>query len=110
MRAFKSLFLGKSDEDIHIWIIVHKHYNFSQLTFTILDEDIIKNKTCRVGYLPDDDRMIVADFYANIYMRFPIEVVTMSWHEVELIGTEKKNIDGVYFILKTKLLLDHAAN
>jgi hypothetical protein len=89
MRAFESPFLGKSDDDIRAWLEGHKHPNFGELTFTILDEDTIKNKTCRVGYTGDDDRMLLTDFYANIYIRVPMEVVTMSWDEEELVGTGK---------------------
>jgi hypothetical protein len=89
MRAFKSPFLGKSDDEIRTWIKEHKHPNFAQLTFTILDEDTIKNKTCRVGYILGDNRMLLADFYGNMYIRVPIEMVTLSWDEEEYVGTGK---------------------
>ena len=89
MRAFKSPFFGKSDDEIRAWMKEHKHPNFAGLTFTILDEHTIKNKTCRVGYTGGDDRMLITDFYANLYIRVPIEMVTLSWDEEEYIGTGK---------------------
>jgi hypothetical protein len=89
MRAFESPFLGKSDDEIRAWMKEHEHPNFARLTFTILDEHTIKNKTCRVGYTRGDDRMLITDFYANLYIRVPIEMVTLSWDEEEYVGTGK---------------------
>jgi hypothetical protein len=89
MRAFKSPFLGKSDNEIRAWMREHKHPSFSQLTFTILDNDTVKNKTCGVGYTIGDDRMLLADFYGNPVMRIPIEMSTLSWDEEGLVGTEE---------------------
>ncbi|KAH8762402.1 hypothetical protein BGZ57DRAFT_931411 [Hyaloscypha finlandica] len=65
-RAFESPFLGKTDDEIRV---------------------TIKNKTCRVGYTGDDDRILVTDFYATMCIRVPIEMVTISWHEEGLVGT-----------------------
>jgi hypothetical protein len=89
MRAFEYPFLGKSDDEIRAWMKEHEHPNFARLTFTILDEHTIKNKTCRVGYTRGDDRMLITDFYANLYIRVPIEMVTLSWDEEEYVGTGK---------------------
>ena len=89
MHAFESPFLGKTDDEIRAWMEEHKHPNFAQTTFTILDEDTIKNKTCRVGYTLDDDRILLSDFYADLCIRVPVEMCTISWDELELIGTGK---------------------
>lgn len=86
-QAFESPFLGKTDDEIRAWVKEHTHPSFATLTFTILDEGTIKNKTCRVGYTLGDDRMLVTDFYATMYVRVPIEMVTVSWDEEELVGT-----------------------
>jgi hypothetical protein len=86
-RAFESPFLGKTDDEIRVWVKEHTHPNFASLTFTILDEDTIKNKTCRVGYTRNDDRMLLTDFYATMCVRVPIEMATISWHEEGLVGT-----------------------
>jgi hypothetical protein len=56
---------------------------------TILDEDTIKEKTCRVGYTMDDDRMLLTDFYGTMSLRVPVEVGTISWDEEPFLGTEK---------------------
>ncbi|KIN09074.1 hypothetical protein OIDMADRAFT_23793 [Oidiodendron maius Zn] len=77
-RAFESPFLGKTDDEIREWVKEHPHPSFAQLTFTILDEDTIKNKTCRVGYTRGDDRILITDFYATMYVRVPIEMATSS--------------------------------
>jgi hypothetical protein len=93
MRAFKSPFLGKSDDEIRTWVNEQNDPNerpfFSRLTFTILDNDAIKNKTCRVGYTLGDDRMLLTDFYGNIFLRVPVEEGTISWDEEPRVGTEK---------------------
>lgn len=88
MRAFKSPFLGKSDDEIRTWMKEHEHPSFGQLAFTILDEDTVKNKTCRVGSF-NDDRMLLADFYGDLHIRVPIEMCTISWDEEPLVGSEK---------------------
>lgn len=88
MKAFESPFLGQSDDDIRAWLKDHEHPNFGQSTFTILDKDTVKNKTCRVGYTLGDNRILRADFYGNMYIRIPIEVGTLSWDEEGLVGTE----------------------
>ena len=89
MHAFESPFLRKTDDEIRAWMKEHIHPNFAQTTFTILDEDTIKNKTCRVGYTLDDDRILLTDFYADLYVRVPVEMFTISWDELELLGTGK---------------------
>lgn len=88
-QAFESPFHGKSEDEIRAWVKEHEHPNFAQTTFTILDEDTIKNKTCRVGYTLGDDRMLLTDFYANMYVRVPVEMATVSWDEEEFVGTGK---------------------
>ena len=87
MRLFESPFLGKLDDEIRAWREEHKHPDFGELTFTILDEGTIKNKTCRVGYTGGDDRMLLTDFYTNMHVRVPLEQVTISWEEEYFVGT-----------------------
>ena len=89
MQPFESQFIGKSDEEIRAGMKKHKHPDFAEATFTILDKDTVKNKTCRVGYTFGDDRMLLSDFYGNVNIRVPIEMGTLSWEEEELVGTEK---------------------
>lgn len=89
MQAFESPFRGKTDDEIRAWMKEHQHPNFAQTTFTILDEGTIKNKTCRVGCVGDDHRILLTDFYANMFVRVPVEMATVSWDEEEYVGTGK---------------------
>lgn len=89
MHTFESPFLRMTDNEIRAWMKEHKHPNFAQATFTILDKDSIKNKTCRVGYTLDDDRILLTDFYADLCLRVPVEMGTISWDELEFVGTGK---------------------
>lgn len=75
--------LGSMSADIH----------FACGTFAVLDKDTAKNKTCRIGYTDIDaeegNKIITTDFYASLYIRIPLEAVTISWFEqVEAIELE----------------------
>lgn len=76
-----------TDDEIRGWMREHKHPGFAQLTFTILDEDTVRNKTCRIGYTLDNDGMLICDFWASMVIRVPIEMVTLTWDDEELVGT-----------------------
>lgn len=94
MQDFHSPFLNKTEDEIRAWMLehVHNHPNFARTTFTILDENTVKNKICRMGYISEvtpDDRMLCTDFYADMYVRVPIEMGTLSWDEEELVGTRE---------------------
>jgi hypothetical protein len=74
----------------------HRHPSFAYFTFAVLDEDTAKNKTCRIGCTDydaeDGDKMLITDFYTSLYIRVPIEVVTISWCE-EIHSGENKIYD-----------------
>ena len=91
MKSFHSPFLGKTDDEIRSWVKENLTGldEFAERTFTILDEDTIKNKTCRIGYVGGDDRMLIADFFANLPVRIPVEMSERSWCENDYLGTEK---------------------
>lgn len=92
MPDFETPFLNWTDDEVRTWGSEHTKGNgkFANSTFTILDEDTIKNKTSRIGYMGGsypDKRMMLADFYAEMYVRVPMEVATMSWFEQGFVGT-----------------------
>ena len=89
MPDFESPFLGQTDDQIRQWMKDQTTPNFAKCTFTILDEDTVKNKTCRVGHV-DDDRILLTDFYTTMVVRVPIEMATVSWESYEYVG------DNVY--------------
>jgi len=89
MSDFESPFLGQTDDQIRQWMKDQTTPNFAKYTFTILDEDTVKNKTCRVGHV-DDDRILLTDFYTTMVVRVPIEMATVSWESYEYVG------DNVY--------------
>jgi hypothetical protein len=73
-------------------MLKHRHPNFVHFTFTVLDQNAIDRKVCRIGYVHEeerDDRMLWAEFWADIHVRVAIEWGTMSWEDVEFVGTEK---------------------
>jgi hypothetical protein len=69
----------------------HRHPYFAEYNFIVLDKDTAKNKTCRVGYTyvnePMGDKMLITDFYTCMHNMPAIEVGTLLWDEVELLGT-----------------------
>lgn len=89
MKAFKSPFLGKTDNEIRSWVRENltDSDQFAERTFTILDDDTIKNKTCQIGHVGGDDRMLVTDFFSTLVVRIPVEESVASWHEQEFAGT-----------------------
>ncbi|KAM5466585.1 hypothetical protein MauCBS54593_005842 [Microsporum audouinii] len=96
MPEFESPFLNWRDDEVRDWIIKHPHPNFVSTTFTILDWGAIEKGLCRIGYIDEccpDDRMLYTDFYAELVVRVPIEVVTTDW-EKQLESAELAN--GVY--------------
>lgn len=92
MPDFESPFLNMTDNEIRDWMLQHRHPNFAQLTFTILDQNTVEHQISRIGYVWEDDpddRMLLADFFAGLYIRVPISMGTISWDEEDLVGTEK---------------------
>ena len=94
MPEFESPFLNKTDDEIREWIKEHRHPNFAQRTFTVLDQNTVQHKISRIGYVDDtdpDDRMLWSDFYVDLHMRMPIEMCTIDWDDSALtgLGTEK---------------------
>jgi hypothetical protein len=85
MQPFESPFLGMTDDEVRTWFNEHRHPNFASGTFTVLDKDTAKYKTCRIGYTDIDaeegNKMITTDFYASIYIQIPLDVVVISWFE-----------------------------
>ncbi|KFY00959.1 hypothetical protein V490_01129 [Pseudogymnoascus sp. VKM F-3557] len=85
MQPFESPFLGMTDDEVRTWFLEHQHPGFSYFTFAVLDKDTVKNKTCRIGYrdvnAEEDNKMVITDFYASIYIQIPLDVVVISWFE-----------------------------
>lgn len=87
MPNFESPFLNKTDNEIREWMMKHRHPNFVESTFTILDQNTIEHRICRIGYVSEnypDDQMLWSDFYANLYVRVPIKMGTVGWDELLL--------------------------
>jgi hypothetical protein len=103
MQPFESPFLGMMDDEVRTWFNEHRHPNFASGTFTVLDKDTAKKKTCRIGYTDinaeEGNKMLITDFYANIYIRIPLEIVTISWFE-EVRGYELKPGPGKAYTRK----------
>ncbi|KFY64990.1 hypothetical protein V497_01540 [Pseudogymnoascus sp. VKM F-4516 (FW-969)] len=105
MQPFESPFLGMTDDEVRSWMSEHRHPNFAESTFAVLDGDTAKNKTCRIGVTDivqyDVDRMITTDFYGSMYVMVPVEAATVSWfnHEEFYLGSGKvlnrEYIDGL---------------
>lgn len=80
-----------TDEQIRSWLINHEHPSFSYFTFAVLDEETVKNKTCRIGYRDcnelNGEKMLITDFWAMLRVRVPLEVCTMSWWSEAKVGT-----------------------
>jgi hypothetical protein len=97
MQPFKSPFLGMTDDQVRSWMNEHPHPNFARLTFAVLDEDTVKNKTCRIGYTQtedeDDDKLVTTDFYACMTIRLAVEMVTISWCEQVCFEEERKAVN-----------------
>lgn len=91
MPDFDSPFIGKTDNEIRQWMKDHKNPNFAECTFIILNEDTIKNKTCRVGHIDDDKRILLTDFYTTMVIRVPIEMATLGWESYEYVGDRVYN-------------------
>jgi hypothetical protein len=76
MQPFESPFIGMTDDQVRSWMKEHEHPHFAYGTFAVLDEDTIKNKTCRIGCTHADrkeaDKMQITDFYASMHVRVPI--------------------------------------
>ncbi|KAM5434562.1 hypothetical protein MferCBS31731_006664 [Microsporum ferrugineum] len=99
MPDFESPFLNWTDEQIRDWATkeskIERGYIASS-TFTILDENTIDAKVCRVGYISingiekADYRMLSEVFYADLMVRVPLEMAEISWDET------LSGIDGVY--------------
>ncbi|EFQ97989.1 hypothetical protein MGYG_01025 [Nannizzia gypsea CBS 118893] len=96
---FESPFLNWTDEQVREWATKASrpgHPSFAHRTFTILDQNTIDNKVCRVGYISvneedDDYRMLSEVFYADIMARVPLEEAEICWDET-LLGV---GADGV---------------
>jgi hypothetical protein len=89
MQAFESPFLGMKDDEVRAWMKERWREDAFSMTFAILDEDTVKNKTCRIGYIdPFDsgeehaDKMVPSDFFVRIYTRIAIDEVTMGWDDM----------------------------
>jgi hypothetical protein len=92
MPDFDSPFLNMTDAEIREWMLKHRHPNFEGSTFTVLDQQTVERKICRIGYINEkdpDDRMLWTDFYADMFVRVPISVVTISWEDEERVGTDE---------------------
>lgn len=91
MPDFESPFLGMTDDEVRDWMLKHQHPpDFAQSTFTILDQNTVERRISRIGYageIDPDDRMLWADFFADLYVRVPIEMGTTGWDTEELVGT-----------------------
>lgn len=73
-----------TENDIRDWMQKHRHPNFAQLTFTILDQNTIDHRICRMGYIDEqrpDTRMLRTDFYVDLYIRVPLEECTVDWDD-----------------------------
>lgn len=90
MEPFESPFLGMTDDEVRAWMKERRHPktripNFAYWTFAVLDEDTVKNKTCRIGCIDIDeeagDRILTTDFFASLYVRVPLEAGTRLWYE-----------------------------
>jgi hypothetical protein len=104
MQPFESPFIGMTDDQVRSWMDQHPHPSFAADTFTILDGDTIKNKTCRIGYNGYDDRdrdkMLITDFWASLMVRITIEMAEISWWELDTLKTGE--VYGRKFLEKTK--------
>jgi len=91
MQAFDLPFLGKTDGEIRTFMQENGNRLFASFTFTILDEETIQNKTCRIGDASEkfDERILLTDFYTNMVVRVPIEEGVRFLREEELLGTGK---------------------
>ncbi|KFY61770.1 hypothetical protein V496_04896 [Pseudogymnoascus sp. VKM F-4515 (FW-2607)] len=85
MQPFESPFLGMTDEEVRTWFNEHPHPNFACRTFSVLDRDTARNKTCRIGNKDGNEeagnKMITTDFYASTYTRIPLEAFVFRWFE-----------------------------
>lgn len=62
------------------------------MTFTILDQNTVEHGISHIGYASEnypDEQMLWADFFADLYVRVPIEMATKSWENEDLVGTEE---------------------
>ncbi|KFY05467.1 hypothetical protein V492_08519 [Pseudogymnoascus sp. VKM F-4246] len=95
MRTMAALSKSMTDDECRSWMKEHRHPNFAETTFAVLDGDTAKNKTCRVGVADfvkyDSDKMITTDFYGIMYTQVPLEMATISWynHEEFFLGSGK---------------------
>ncbi|KFY74282.1 hypothetical protein V499_05687 [Pseudogymnoascus sp. VKM F-103] len=91
MQPFESPFIGWTDDECRSWINEHRHPYFAEYNFIVLDEDTVKNKTCRVGYTyvnePMGDKMLTTDFFTCMHNMPAIDVGTLLWDETVLLGT-----------------------
>lgn len=89
MPNFESPFLNWTDEQVRDWATKEgkrQRQSFAMETFTILDQNSIDNKICRIGYIDngeedDDRRMLHGIFYADLQTRIPLNEVEVSWSE-----------------------------
>lgn len=95
MKAFESPFLDFTEPQVRQWLKDHPHKNFASRSYAIMDEDTVANKTLRIGCLDtnirgkEDDRTLLVDFFAHMYIRVPLEMATVSWFEEGRVGTDK---------------------
>lgn len=74
MPNFESPFLNKTDIEIREW--KHRHSNFAEARFTILDRNTVERRICQIGFSSEespDYRMLWSDPYADLYLRVPVE-------------------------------------
>ena len=94
MPNFDSPFLNKTDDEIRDWMQKHRHSNFAELTFTILDQNTVDRRVCRMGYINEhnpDTRMLRTDFFVDLYIRVPLEECTIDWND------ELESVEGQVF-------------
>lgn len=87
MSDFESPFLNMTESEIRDWMLKHRHPEFARATFTILDQNTVDRKICRMGYIGGkncDTRMLCTEFYVDLYIRAPIEMGTVGWDDEQL--------------------------
>jgi hypothetical protein len=85
---FESPFLNNTEDEIRDWMQKNRHPNFAEFTFTILDQNTVDHKICRMGYVghtpsDTDTRMLSSEFYVDLYIRVPLEMCTVDWDDIQ---------------------------
>ncbi|KAM5458142.1 hypothetical protein MaudCBS49596_000053 [Microsporum audouinii] len=96
MPDFESPFLNWTDKQVRDWATKEwkrQRECFAMRTFTILDQNSIDNKVCRVGYISvreedADYRMFHEVFYADLRIRIALQEAEISWTETILRADE----------------------